>query len=79
MEREMSDPTLYLESLHEWPHFVAHFSKMFGLHNEQMHSQAALDGTIQNSKEVFADFLVRFQDIALKTGYNEEVAFTQTN
>ena len=47
MEREMSDPTLYLESLHEWPHFVARFSQLFGLHDEQMHSQAALDGTIQ--------------------------------
>ncbi|KIK59637.1 hypothetical protein GYMLUDRAFT_59792 [Collybiopsis luxurians FD-317 M1] len=38
----------------------------------KLYSQGALDITVQQPNEVFANFLVRFQDAALKTGYNEE-------
>lgn len=62
----------YLPALHEWEAFLQLFGKMFGLHDEQLASQAALDNVIQKTGESFADFLVRFDDASLKAEYNEQ-------
>ncbi|KAE9384007.1 hypothetical protein BT96DRAFT_950875 [Gymnopus androsaceus JB14] len=47
----------YIPALHEWEEFLDLFGRMFGLHDEQPTSQAALDNAIQKSGEMFADFL----------------------
>ncbi|KAE9409062.1 hypothetical protein BT96DRAFT_932328 [Gymnopus androsaceus JB14] len=39
----------YILALHEWEEFLDLFGQMFGLHNKQLTSQAALDNTIQKS------------------------------
>lgn len=45
---------------------------MFGLHDEVLTAQSKLDGCTQKWSEAFADFLVRFEDIALLTNYNDK-------
>ncbi|KAF5337516.1 hypothetical protein D9758_016989 [Tetrapyrgos nigripes] len=62
---------VYLRALHNWQAFVATFARLFGVHNEQLYAQAALDKILQKATETFADFLVRFEDASLLTGYNE--------
>ncbi len=57
--------------LHYWHEFLALFSRTFGLHDEVLHSQANLDQIIQRYSETFADFFVRFEDVALLTHYND--------
>ncbi|KAF5343304.1 hypothetical protein D9758_016501 [Tetrapyrgos nigripes] len=51
--------------------FIGTFARLFGVHDEQLHSQAALDKVLQKADEAFADFLVRFEDASLLTQYNE--------
>lgn len=54
-----------------WSNFVMIFGEMFGLHDEVLHAQSKLDHCTQKWSEAFADFLVRFEDIALLTHYND--------
>ncbi|THU85330.1 hypothetical protein K435DRAFT_869392 [Dendrothele bispora CBS 962.96] len=70
VEQEMENG-LWIPSLHEWSVFVREFGRLFGLHDEMLHAQASLDRVIQRFGESFADFLVRFEDAALKTQYND--------
>ncbi|KAE9389149.1 hypothetical protein BT96DRAFT_947091 [Gymnopus androsaceus JB14] len=72
VEWELSQPGLYVPAIHEWPDFILTFGKLFGLHDEQLHSQATLDSTIQKLGESFADFFVHFEDASLKTRYNDD-------
>ncbi|KAE9404391.1 hypothetical protein BT96DRAFT_935743 [Gymnopus androsaceus JB14] len=72
VEREQKLTTRYLATLHEWDAFVELFTRLFGLYDEQLQAESALDQTFQKSSEVFADFIVRFEDAALQTGYNNE-------
>ncbi|THU87787.1 hypothetical protein K435DRAFT_866927 [Dendrothele bispora CBS 962.96] len=71
VEREMDVLGHYIAALHEWSAFVQMFGKLFGVHNEQLFAQASLDKVMQQKEETFADFLVRFEDAALKTQYND--------
>ncbi|THU88517.1 hypothetical protein K435DRAFT_866234 [Dendrothele bispora CBS 962.96] len=71
VEREIDIPGHYLEALHEWNAFVQMFGRLFGVHDEQLFAQASLDKVLQRNEETFADFLVRFEDAALKTQYND--------
>ncbi|THU89299.1 hypothetical protein K435DRAFT_865435 [Dendrothele bispora CBS 962.96] len=71
VEREMDIPGHYLEALHQWSAFIQMFGRLFGVHDEQLFAQALLDKVLQRSDETFADFLVRFEDAALKTQYND--------
>ncbi|KAF5372623.1 hypothetical protein D9758_005248 [Tetrapyrgos nigripes] len=70
VERKMDD-IIYNPALHEWEAFLREFGRLFGVHNEQLHAQAALDKAIQQPTEPFADFLVRFEDASLKTKFND--------
>ncbi|THU91106.1 hypothetical protein K435DRAFT_863693 [Dendrothele bispora CBS 962.96] len=67
----MDIPGHYLTALHEWTAFVHMFGKLFGVHDEQLFAQASLDKVLQLRDESFGDFLVRFEDAALKTQYND--------
>ncbi|THU91457.1 hypothetical protein K435DRAFT_863372 [Dendrothele bispora CBS 962.96] len=62
---------LRIASLHEWTTFVKEFGRLFGLHDEVLHAQSTLDKVIQQFGESFVDFIVRFEDAALKTLYND--------
>ncbi|THU86348.1 hypothetical protein K435DRAFT_805171 [Dendrothele bispora CBS 962.96] len=62
---------LWIPTLHEWSVFVREFGRLFGLHDEVLHAQSSLDKVIQKFGESFADFIVRFEDAALKTLYND--------
>ncbi|THU85618.1 hypothetical protein K435DRAFT_869090 [Dendrothele bispora CBS 962.96] len=68
-EQEMENH-LWISSLHEWFIFVQEFGRLFGLHDEILHAQASLDKVIQKYGESFVDYLVQFEDTALKTQYN---------
>ncbi|THU89291.1 hypothetical protein K435DRAFT_865423 [Dendrothele bispora CBS 962.96] len=70
VEQEMENG-LWIPTLHEWGIFVREFGRLFGLHDEVLHAQASLDKVIQRFGESFADFIVRFEDVALKTLYND--------
>ncbi|KAF5343646.1 hypothetical protein D9758_014672 [Tetrapyrgos nigripes] len=70
VERELMQNT-YLAALHNWRSFVLTFGRLFGVHDEQLYSQAALDRVHQRVNETFADFLVCFEDASLLTQYNE--------
>ncbi|KAF5372542.1 hypothetical protein D9758_005298 [Tetrapyrgos nigripes] len=72
IEREVMEG-VYLVALHNWQAFVGTFGRLFGVHDEQLYSQAALDKVLQRADENFADFLVRFEDASLLTQYNEPV------
>ncbi|KAF5334829.1 hypothetical protein D9758_018070 [Tetrapyrgos nigripes] len=61
----------HLAALHNWRSFIRMFSRLFGVHDEQLYSQAALDRVQQKANKTFADFLVRFEDASLLTQYNE--------
>ncbi|THU76671.1 hypothetical protein K435DRAFT_878870 [Dendrothele bispora CBS 962.96] len=50
----MSTVGHYLAALHEWEAFVQMFTRLFGVHDEQLHSQASLDRTIQKPAHIFA-------------------------
>ncbi|THV06361.1 hypothetical protein K435DRAFT_849156 [Dendrothele bispora CBS 962.96] len=70
VEQEMENG-LWIPALHEWSIFVKEFGCLFGLHDEVLHAQSSLDKVIQQFGESFADFIVRFEDAALKTLYND--------
>ncbi|THU82615.1 hypothetical protein K435DRAFT_872123 [Dendrothele bispora CBS 962.96] len=70
VEQEMEND-LWIPTLHEWSVFVREFGRLFGLHDEVLHAQSSLDKVIQKFGESFADFIVRFEDAALKTLYND--------
>ncbi|THU98720.1 hypothetical protein K435DRAFT_856364 [Dendrothele bispora CBS 962.96] len=70
VEQEMENG-LWIPALHEWKSFVGEFGRLFGLHDKVLHAQSSLDKVIQRFGESFADFLVRFEDAALKTRYND--------
>ncbi|THU88005.1 hypothetical protein K435DRAFT_803854 [Dendrothele bispora CBS 962.96] len=70
VEQELENG-LWIPSLHEWPIFIREFGRLFGLHDEVLHAQASLDKVIQRFGESFGDFLVRFEDAALRTQYND--------
>ncbi|THV01566.1 hypothetical protein K435DRAFT_793180 [Dendrothele bispora CBS 962.96] len=70
VEQEMEN-SLWIPALHEWSIFVGEFGRLFGLHDEVLHAQSSLDKVIQKYGESFADFIVRFEDAALKTMYND--------
>ncbi|KAE9385978.1 hypothetical protein BT96DRAFT_1006525 [Gymnopus androsaceus JB14] len=72
VEREQRMIPRYLAPLHEWEAFVEAFSRLFGLYDEKLQAQSTLDQTFQKPVEPFADFIVRFEDAALLTGYNDE-------
>jgi hypothetical protein len=70
VERE-TETFNYNPALHEWDAFVRHFGRLFGVHDERMFAQSALDKAIQKTGESFASFIIRFEDASLKTGYND--------
>ncbi|THU79644.1 hypothetical protein K435DRAFT_810547 [Dendrothele bispora CBS 962.96] len=70
-KRELDVLGHYIAALHEWTAFTQMFGKLFGVHDEQLYAQASLDKVQQQKEENFADFLVRFEDAALKTQYND--------
>ncbi|KAL0565339.1 hypothetical protein V5O48_016684 [Marasmius crinis-equi] len=65
------DTGVYNPILHEWQPFVRELTRLFGVHDEQMHAQALLDKVWQKFTESFADFWVRFEDASIKTKYND--------
>jgi hypothetical protein len=71
VEKEMMEPYRQIPALHDWIEFRRLFGKMFGVHDEMLHAQATLDKTYQRMSEAFADFIVRFEDAALLTQYND--------
>ncbi|THU76690.1 hypothetical protein K435DRAFT_878851 [Dendrothele bispora CBS 962.96] len=70
VEQEMENG-LWIPALHEWGSFLTEFGRLFGLHDEVLHAQSSLDKAVQKFGESFADFIVRFEDAALKTMYND--------
>ena len=72
VERESEVSGQYNPALHEWDAFVQVFGRLFGLYDEKLQAQSNLSNAIQKTDEPFADFIVRFEDQALRTGYNEE-------
>jgi hypothetical protein len=72
VEKEMMDEEhRQIPALHNWTEFRRLFGEMFGVHDEMLHAQAMLDKTYQQSSESFADYIVRFEDAALLTQYND--------
>ncbi|KAJ3820370.1 hypothetical protein F5880DRAFT_1615650 [Lentinula raphanica] len=57
--------------LGNWDKFVILFGQMFGLHYETIQAQSKLDECNQVWNELFGDFWVRFEDIALMTDYDD--------
>ncbi len=72
VEQEQEAPGRYLATLHEWNAFSAVFTRLFGLHNEKLHAQSTLNQVRQQKDKSFADFVIKFEDTALKTGYNDD-------
>ncbi|KAG7093148.1 hypothetical protein E1B28_009431 [Marasmius oreades] len=70
VEKEMHSGVFNL-ALHTWTAFIAEMRRLFGVFDEELHAQSALDHTIQGLNETFAEFLVRFEDASLLTGYND--------
>ncbi|THU82125.1 hypothetical protein K435DRAFT_808535 [Dendrothele bispora CBS 962.96] len=70
VEQEMEND-LWIPALHEWSSFVAEFGRLFGLHDEVLYAQSSLDKVLQKFGKSFVDFIVRFEDAALKTMYND--------
>ena len=60
-----------IQAFGSWISFIIHFARLFGLHDETLHAQSKLDTCYQKWNEAFGDFLVRFEDIVLLTGYND--------
>ncbi|KAL0565619.1 hypothetical protein V5O48_016405 [Marasmius crinis-equi] len=57
--------------LHDWSLFVMEFRRFFGVHDEQMYSQAQLDTITQLYSEPFSTFITRFEDVAVLTGFDQ--------
>ena len=59
-------------SLVHWTEFVREFTSKFGVFDVTRDAQSNFSWTIQQPHESFASFIVRFQQYAFKTGFNDE-------
>ena len=57
--------------------FLKEFQKYFGIYNIKGFAQAEIMQIIQLKNESFADFFIRFQEWAVKTGFNDEALLHQ--
>ena len=61
----------FVPALQTWADFVAEFSKTFGIFDIARDAQTRLDWVKQQPFETFAAFIIRFEESAFKTGYND--------
>ena len=59
-------------SLVHWTEFVREFTSKFGVFDVTRDAQSNFSWTIQQPHESFASFIVRSQQYAFKTGFNDE-------
>ncbi|KIK58921.1 hypothetical protein GYMLUDRAFT_245694 [Collybiopsis luxurians FD-317 M1] len=62
---------ILIPALHTWIDFVAEFTLYFRLFNPARDAQVKLAWIKQMDNESFATFIIRFQEYAFKTGYND--------
>ncbi|KAK1228864.1 hypothetical protein PQX77_008087 [Marasmius sp. AFHP31] len=68
-EREIGSG-VYNPSLHLWNISISSLRRLFGVYDEELQAQATLDMVTQQIGEMFAEFLIRFEDASLLTEYN---------
>ena len=64
-------------ALHNWMEFLKEFQKYFGIYDIKGFAQAEIARIVQLKNESFADFFIRFQEWAVKTGFNDEALLHQ--
>jgi hypothetical protein len=66
-----------VSALHEWNSFVQEFQVRFGVFDPTTDAQSRLDDIRQEEGEDFAAFVIRFEELAFRTEYNEPTLINQ--
>lgn len=64
-------------AIHEWDAFVQEFQARFGIFDPMGHAQTRLDKIWQLQNEDFVSFIIRWEELAYCTGYNEHAMINQ--
>lgn len=58
-------------ALHQWADFVTEFGGLFGIYDQTMDAQIRLSHAVMTNRQHFSSFLVRFQEMAALSGFND--------